>query len=208
MTHIQRMQLRALARRQEVAALKLGELVAAQAGVTEHAYDRQITPARQRVVGEPRLGLTDQPFVLRRGERLRNRALGALRACEPHRQRFADLRGRHAKAQAAWPRTDLGGTVLRVDLEQRHQLATRPRRPARRIVHRSIASRWRSISLHAARAHGRGHAPATRQERRNESSALGRPSPLTAGAQLARTVVAQLDRLAAQAMIVGMVVMR
>src|SRR4051794_11546820 len=84
----------AVARRQEVAALQARELLAAQAGVTEHPDDRQIARAGQRVVGDPRLGLAQQPLVLRGGERLRCLALGALRARQPDRERLADLRGR------------------------------------------------------------------------------------------------------------------
>ena len=90
---VERAQLGALARREEVAALEPGEFLAAQAGVAEHEHDRQVARAGERVVGDPRLRRAQQPLVLHGAERLGRLRFGALRARQPDRERVADLRG-------------------------------------------------------------------------------------------------------------------
>ena len=93
--HVERAQLGARARRQEVAPLQAGELLAAQAGVAEHEHDRQVARAGERVVGGPRLRPAYQPRVLGGAERLGQLALGGLGAWQPDGQRLADLPGGH-----------------------------------------------------------------------------------------------------------------
>jgi hypothetical protein len=93
MADVQRAQLRALACRQEVAALQVGELLAAQLAIAEH--DREVAGAGYRVVGDAGLRFADQPLVLGAAERLGRLALAGLGPREPHGERLADLAGGH-----------------------------------------------------------------------------------------------------------------
>lgn len=95
MAHVQGSQPCPLAGGQEVAPLKPGQLFAAPPGVAEHAHERQVARTSERIVGDPRLGLGDEPLVLAGAERLRRLALGALGARQPDGQRRTDLRRGH-----------------------------------------------------------------------------------------------------------------